>query len=52
MNESEMNDYALLMETIMQQDALIEMANDTLLQENLAAENARDEAAFRAELRF
>ena len=52
MNESEMNDYALLMETVMQEDAIKELLNDALLQQDLKDAQEAELAAERAELRF
>lgn len=45
MNEAQMIELADMMETVMLEDAAAEAANDTLLREQIAEENAADEAA-------
>ena len=45
MNEAQMNEYVAMMEVVMAEDAAAEAANDTLLREQIAEENAADEAA-------
>ena len=52
MNEAQMIEFAAMMEVVMAEDAAAELANETLLREQLAAEYAADEAAEAAELRF
>ena len=45
MNEAQMIEYVAMMEVVMAEDAAAEAANDTLLREQIAEENAADEAA-------
>ena len=45
MTEAEKIEFVALMEAVMREDAIAEMANDSLLREAIAAENAADEAA-------
>lgn len=45
MTEAEKIEFAAMMEAVMIEDAIAEMANDSLLSEQIAEENAADEAA-------
>ena len=45
MTEAEKIEFAAMMEIVMAEDAAAELANDTLLAQQIAEENAADEAA-------